>query len=69
MSVFKKKQLEGKDMNVNSGPEDKNSLNCLDICSQIANEHFLKFKPLNVISQALSFLCIQRDSYCLPAVF
>lgn len=49
MSIFKKKQLEGKDMIVDSGPEDKNSLNCLDICSQIANEHFLKFKPLNVI--------------------
>ena len=31
-------------MNVDSGPEDKNSLNCLNICSQIASEHFLKFK-------------------------
>lgn len=56
-------------MNVDLGPEDKNSLNCFNICSQIANEHFLKFKPLNMISQAPSFLHIQCDSYCLPAVF
>lgn len=36
-------------MKVDLGPEDKNSLNCLNICSQIANEHFAKkFKPLDM---------------------